>query len=481
MKLYNLSLSQLKELLYKKELKSEEVVESFIERIKGVDKKVKAFITFNFDEAIERAKLIDKKKEKGKLAGIPFAIKDNILTKGIRTTCASRILENYVPPYNATVIEKIINEDGIIIGKTNMDEFAMGSSTENSAFFQTKNPWNLDRVPGGSSGGSAAAVSSMEVPAALGSDTGGSVRQPAAFCGLVGLKPTYGRVSRYGLVAFASSLDQIGPLAKTVEDCAFIMNLIAGYDPKDSTSSTQPVPDFLVEMRKDPKNLRVGYIGEKIMQKVDSQIRELYNETLQAIEGNGVSLKEIDFIYLDYALLCYYVIAPSEASSNLARYDGVKYGFRVPQYKNLKEMYTKTRTSGFGEEVKRRIILGTFALSSGYYEDYYVKAIKTRALIAEEFNKVFQEVDLIVTPVTPEPAFKLGEKLDPISMYLSDTFTVPANLAGIPALSVPIGVTKDNLPVGFQIMGRYYKEGEIFNLANLIEKEVKFYQYKFNL
>ena len=481
MKVYEFSLTKLIELLNKKEIKAEEIIENFIERIERVEKKIKAFITLNLERAIDNAKLIDRKKSKGKLAGIPFAIKDNILTKDIRTTCASRILENFVPPYNATVIEKILSEDGIIIGKTNMDEFAMGSSTENSGFFPTKNPWDLTRVPGGSSGGSAAAVASMEAPVALGSDTGGSIRQPAAFCGLVGLKPTYGRVSRYGLVAFASSLDQIGPLTRTVEDCAFIMNLIAGFDPKDSTSSSQPVPDYLIEIRKDIKNLKIGYIGKNLLENVDSQIRELYNGILRRLERDGIGLREINFTYWEYALPSYYVIAPSEASSNLARYDGIRYGYRISNYKNLKELYTKTRTSGFGQEVKRRIILGTFALSSGYYEDYYLKAIKTRALIAKEFKEAFNKVDLIISPVTPEPAFKFGEKLDPISMYLSDIFTVTANLAGIPASSVPIGLTKENLPIGLQIIGNYFEEGKILNLAYYIEKDLKFYEYKPNL
>jgi aspartyl-tRNA(Asn)/glutamyl-tRNA(Gln) amidotransferase subunit A len=480
MKLYEFTLSKLINLLNRKEINAEEVVRSFIERIESVEEKIKAFITFDLERAIERAKSIDEKKEKGKLAGVPFAIKDNILTKGIRTTCASRILENYIPLYNATVIERILKEDGIILGKTNMDEFAMGSSTENSGFFPTKNPWDLSRVPGGSSGGSAAAVASREAPVALGSDTGGSIRQPAAFCGLVGLKPTYGRVSRYGLVAFASSLDQIGPLTRTVEDCAYIMNLIAGFDSKDSTSSSQPVPNYLNEIRKEPKSLKVGYVGKNLLEDVDSQIRELYNEVLRKLEGNGISLEEINFTYWDYALASYYIIAPSEASSNLARYDGIRYGFRIPEYGNLKELYTKTRTSGFGQEVKRRIILGTFALSSGYYEDYYLKAIKTRALIAKEFMEAFHNVDLIVSPVSPEPAFKFGEKLDPISMYLSDIFTVTANLAGIPALSVPIGFTKENLPVGLQIMGNYFEEGKILNLAYFIEKNLRSYEYKPN-
>ncbi|MFQ6084465.1 MAG: Asp-tRNA(Asn)/Glu-tRNA(Gln) amidotransferase subunit GatA [Candidatus Aminicenantia bacterium] len=478
MKLNQLPLHKLRELLHKKEVKAEEVVAEFIDQIEKVEKEISAFITLDLEKAIEQAKTIDQKKEKRSLAGLPIAIKDNISTKDFRTTCSSKILENYIPPYNATVVEKLLSEDAIIIGKTNLDEFAMGSSTENSAFFPTKNPWDLTRVPGGSSGGSAAAVASSEVPAALGSDTGGSIRQPAAFCGLVGLKPTYGQVSRYGLVAFASSLDQIGPLTKTVKDCAILMNIIAGYDPKDSTSVSYPVPDFQIETKKELRDLRIGYLEGEILKNVDSEIIGLYNETLQRIEKAGLKVEGIHFTYWDYALACYYIIAPSEASSNLARYDGVRYGFRVPHYKNLKEMYTKTRTLGFGPEVKRRIILGTFALSSGYYEDYYLKAAKTRALISQEFNQAFQEVDLILTPVTPEPAFKFGEKLDPISMYLSDVFTVTANLAGIPALSLPIGLTKNNLPVGIQIMGNFFDEGKILQLASQIEKEVKFNQYK---
>ncbi len=481
MNLSTLSVSELQKLLKKKEIKAEEVVRSFLKRIEEQDEKLSAFITVLAEPALERARMIDRKKEKGKLAGIPVAVKDNILTKGIRTTCASKMLENYIPPYSATVIEKLEREDAVIIGKTNMDEFGMGSSTENSAFFVTRNPWDLKRVPGGSSGGSAAAVAADAAAASLGSDTGGSIRQPAAFCGVFGFKPTYSRVSRYGLVAFASSLDQIGPITKTVEDCALLTQVISGADSRDSTLSNQPIPDYPKEMKKDLRSIKVAYLKENMLENVDSDVKDAYLKILILLEDMGAELREMEFPSWKYALACYYIIAPSEASSNLARYDGVRYGFRHLESFNLKEMYLKTRTEGFGQEVKRRILLGTFALSSGYYDAYYLKATQTRRLICREFEEAFKKVDFILTPTAPEPAFLIGAKEDPIAMYLSDIFTVTANLAGVPALSLPVGLSDEKLPLGIQVIGNFFQESSLFRLAFLLEKKVKFNQTKITL
>ena len=481
MNLTSLSVTELCTLLGKKEVKAEEIILSYLEKIEEREKKISAFISVLREKALDRAKAIDQKKERGRLAGIPIAIKDNIMTKGIRTTCASRILENFIAPYSAAAVEKLEREDAVIIGKTNMDEFAMGSSTENSAFFNTRNPWDLGRVPGGSSGGSAAAVAAEEAAASLGSDTGGSIRQPAAFCGIVGLKPTYSRVSRYGLVAFASSLDQIGPLTKNVEDCALLTQIIADGDTRDSTLSLQPIPDYPREMKSGIKSIKAAYLKEERIKGIDPEVRDVYQKTLNSLEDMGAQLHEMDFPSWEYALACYYVLAPSEASSNLARYDGVRYGFRHPESRNLKDMYLNTRTEGFGQEVKRRILLGTFALSAGYYDAYYLKAAKTRSLISKEFEKAFRKVDFILTPTTPEPAFLIGEKEDPIAMYLSDIFTVTANLAGIPAISIPVGLSRQRLPLGFQIMANFFRESKLFKLAFLLEKKVKFRKSKLSL
>lgn len=478
MSLTSLSIVELLPLLAKKEIKAEEVVLSYLEGIQEREERISAFITLLKEKALEKARKIDNKKKKGILAGLPVAIKDNILTEGIRTTCASRILENYIPPYSATVVEKLEREDAIVIGKTNMDEFGMGSSTENSAFSLTKNPWDLRRVPGGSSGGSAAAVAAEEAAASLGSDTGGSIRQPASFCGVVGLKPTYSRVSRYGLVAFASSLDQIGPLTQTVEDCALLTQAIAGHDSRDSTLTTQKVPLYLKEMKESLKSIKAAYMSEEMIEGIDQDVKETYYRTIDSLEDMGGELYEMDFPSWKYALACYYIIAPSEASSNLARYDGIRYGFRHPESKSLKDMYLNTRTEGFGQEVKRRIILGTFALSSGYYDAYYLKATKTRSIVCSEFKNAFKKVDFILTPTAPEPAFLIGEKEDPIAMYLSDKFTVTANLAGIPAISIPVGLSKKKLPIGFQIMGNFFQESRLFKLAFLLEKKVQFRKNK---
>ncbi len=480
MSLWEKGLKELSELVKNKEVKPSEILESFAERTKNVEPKINSYVTNLIEEAVEKAKSLDEKipsmDDIPPLFGLPIAIKDNISTKGIRTTCSSKILENYVPPFDATVIQKLKAQDYLITGKTNLDEFAMGSSTENSAFFVTKNPWDLERVPGGSSGGSAAAVGAGIVPAALGSDTGGSIRQPAAFCGVVGLKPTYGRVSRYGLVAFASSLDQIGPITRTVEDAALLMNVISGKDPKDSTSDNVPVPDFLSYIGKDIKGIKVGLPKEFFIEELDSEIKEKVLNAVKSLEKEGVEVVEVSLPTTKYAIEAYYIIAPSEASSNLARYDGVRYGYRTEDYKNLEEMYSKTRDEGFGAEVKRRIMLGTYSLSSGYYDAYYLKAQKVRTLIYKEFMDVFNTVDVLITPTTPDVAFKIGEKTeDPIQMYLSDIFTVSVNMASIPAISIPCGF-KNNLPVGMQIIGKPFDEGTILQLAHYYERMNDFYK-----
>lgn len=475
-----LNLIELVNLVRRGEIRASEVVESYLNNIKEKEPQLKAFITVTEEHAWQKAKSLDEKKEKGRLAGAPIAVKDNILTAGIRTTCASKILENYIPPYNATVIERLLAEDAIIIGKTNLDEFAMGSSTENSAFFPTRNPHDLNRVPGGSSGGSAAAVAAREAVAALGSDTGGSIRQPAAFCGLVGVKPTYGRVSRYGLVAFASSLDQIGPLTRTVEEASLLLEIIAGNDPLDSTSSKLPVPEYTKILDQGVSGLKVGYLEEEKIKEVTPEIKSAYFNLLHTLENEGLILEPVDLKLWAYALPCYYIIAPSEASSNLARYDGVRYGFRYPGEHNLRTMYSLTRTAGFGPEVKRRILIGTFALSAGYYEAYYGRARLVRRLITREFQETFKTVDLILTPTTPEPPFNLGAKMDPIAMYLSDYFTVAVNLAGLPALSLPIDSTADGLPIGLQIIAPPFEEARMFNLAFFIENKVKSNGKNFN-
>lgn len=474
MEIWKKSLRELSELIKSKELKPSEVVEAFIERKNQIEDKVKAYVTVTDEIAIEDAKKKDeeilKLEDIPALFGLPIAIKDNISTKGIRTTCSSRMLENFVPVYDATVIERLKQSGYIITGKTNLDEFAMGSSTENSAFFTTRNPWDLDRVPGGSSGGSAAAVAAGMVPASLGSDTGGSIRQPAAFCGVVGLKPTYGRVSRYGLVAFASSLDQIGPITRTVEDAALLMNIIAGKDNRDSTSKNVEVPNYLDFIGKDIKGLKIGIPKEFFPSDLDSDIKQIIMDSAKKLQQEGAILEEISLPYTQYAIETYYIIAPSEASSNLARFDGVRYGYRASTYTDLEEMYSKTRDEGFGPEVKRRIMIGTYVLSSGYYDAYYLKAQKVRTLIYQDFIKAFEKVDVILTPTTPDVAFKVGEKSsDPIQMYLSDIFTVSINLATVPAISVPCGF-KDGLPVGLQIIGKPFDEGTIIKVADRVEK-----------
>lgn len=479
--LYRLGIVELSDLLRRREVSVDEVVESIIKRIGDVEPEIRAYLTLNHDGAIERAaecqELIDKGFD-SPLIGIPIAIKDNICTEGLRTTCASRILQNFIPPYESTVTRRLIDKGYILIGKTNLDEFAMGSSTENSAFFVTKNPWDMERIPGGSSGGSAAAVAADECIAALGSDTGGSIRQPAALCGVVGLKPTYGRVSRYGLIAFASSLDQIGPITKNVRDAALLLNIISGHDPMDSTSVPVEVPDFTASIGKDIKGIKVGIPGEYFIEGMDREVQESVRTAIKLIESLGAIPVEISLPHTEYAVATYYVLATSEASSNLARYDGVKYGFRATG-KDLLDMYMNTRAEGFGPEVKRRILLGTYALSSGYYEAYYRKAQQVRTLIKRDFDEAFKKVDAILTPTTPTPAFRIGEKVsDPLQMYLSDIFTISANLAGVPAISIPCGFTSEGLPVGLQIIGRAFDEEMILRIAHAYEQSTDWHKRK---
>jgi len=450
-----------------------------LKRISAVEDKVRAYVTVNSEEALVQAKGAEERLKKGgkqTLPGIPIAVKDNICTEGIRTTCSSKILENFIPPYESTVTERLKESGYILIGKTNLDEFAMGSSTENSAFGHTRNPWDISRVPGGSSGGSAAAVAAGECIAALGSDTGGSIRQPAAFCGVVGLKPTYGRVSRYGLVAFASSLDQIGPITKNVKDSAILLSIISGHDPKDSTSAKLSVPDYASILGQDIKGIKIGIPKEFFAEGLNSQVEDAVKRSIKQLESLGALPVEISLPHTGYAVAVYYILATSEASSNLARYDGVKYGMRV-EGKDLLDMYMKTREAGFGAEVKRRIILGTYALSSGYYDAYYKKAQQVRTLIKQDFDKAFEKVDAIITPTTPTPAFKIGEKSDdPLQMYLADIFTISVNLAGVPGISIPCGFTSENLPIGLQIIGKHFDEETILKVAYASEQSTDWHK-----
>ncbi len=463
-----MSAVSLKTAVDKGEIEPKEILDAFAERIEKVEPKVKAFVNLYLERAYDGLKNFSGK---GKLAGIPVAVKDNINTYGLKTTCSSKMLENFESPYDATVSERIKREGALIVGKTNMDEFAMGSSTEYSAFGPTRNPWDLERVPGGSSGGSAAAVSALMSPIALGSDTGGSIRQPAAFCGVIGMKPTYGRVSRYGLVAFASSLDQIGPFGRYTEDVALLLEVISGHDPRDSTSADKPVPPYLEELQEPLGKLKAGVPKEIFELGLEGEVGKIFQNWLDSLKAQGVEIETVEIPHLKYAIPIYYIIATSEASSNLARYDGVRYGYRAKNYKDLQEMYKKTRDEGFGPEVKRRIMLGTFALSTGYYDAYYLKAKKVQTLLVEDFKRAFEKVDVILTPTTPSPAFKFGEKLqNPIEMYLSDIFTVSVNLATVPAISVPIGFTENNLPVGGQIIGKPWDEITLLKLSKLWEE-----------
>jgi aspartyl-tRNA(Asn)/glutamyl-tRNA(Gln) amidotransferase subunit A len=472
--LYALTIHEAAELLRRREITSLELTESVLHRIQETEPHLNAFITITADLALAQARQADERLERGEahpLTGVPAAIKDIICTKGVRTTCGSHMLENYIPPYDATAIERLRRVGMVMVGKTNMDEFAMGSSGENSAFGPTHNPWDLERVPGGSSSGSAAAVAAQQCIYSLGSDTGGSIRQPAALCGVVGLKPTYGRVSRYGLVAFASSLDQIGPITKDVRDAALVLGVIAGHDPLDSTSAPVAVPDYTAALVPDLKGVRVGVPKEYLGEGLDKGSREAVMAAIGVLQELGAEIDwEVSLPTTPYALACYYIIAPSEASANLARYDGVKYGFSYTEGASMWENMEKTRQYGFGMEVKRRIMLGAYALSAGYYDAYYLKALRVRTLICCEFEAAFQSHDVLVTPVSPTPAFRLGEKVhDPLQMYLSDIFTIPINIAGLPAISVPCGFSQ-GLPVGLQIIGRPFEEGTILRVAYAYEQ-----------
>ncbi|MBF2025567.1 MAG: Asp-tRNA(Asn)/Glu-tRNA(Gln) amidotransferase subunit GatA [Oscillatoriales cyanobacterium C42_A2020_001] len=469
------SIRELHHQLINKERSAVEVAQEAIARIQTLEPKLHSFLQVTAEVALQQAQQVDARiaagEELGLLAGIPVGIKDNICTKGVLTTCASRILENFVPPYDATVSQKLIDAGAVMVGKTNLDEFAMGGSTETSAFQLTANPWDLERVPGGSSGGSAAAVAAEECVVSLGSDTGGSIRQPASFCGIVGMKPTYGLVSRYGLVAFASSLDQIGPFARSVEDAAVLLNAIAGYDPMDSTSLKVEIPDYTQFLVPDLNGKKVGVITETFGEGLDSEVEKAVRQAIQQLKDLGAEIQEISCPRFRYGIAAYYIIAPSEASANLARYDGVKYGKRIEDAENLMEMYTRTRAEGFGAEVKRRIMIGTYALSAGYYDAYYLKAQKVRTLIKQDFEAAFGKVDVLVCPTAPTPAFKAGDKsADPLSMYLIDLMTIPVNLAGLPGMSVPCGFSSEGLPIGLQIIGNVLREDQVFQAAYAYEQ-----------
>ena len=458
-----------------RQVTSRSVLDYFFDKINRNDDKIQAFNSLHQETAYQHADEIDSLLDQGvslpPLAGVPIAIKDNICIKDRKTTCSSKILENFTSPYNATVIDKINANYLIPIGNTNLDEFAMGSSTENSAFRTTKNPWDITRVPGGSSGGSAAAVAAFEAPLAIGSDTGGSIRQPAALCGVVGMKPTYGRVSRYGLIAFASSLDQIGPVTRTVTDAAHLLNVLCGYDPKDATSAQLSVPDFSRGLGEGIQNIKIGIPTELFNEQLDVDVKKAMESTLDLIKSTVNTINFVQMSSFQYALPAYYIIAPAEASSNLARFDGVRYGHRNMQATTLKEMYRQSRGEGFGPEVKRRIILGTFVLSSGYYDAYYLKAQKVRTLIKDDFKKAFDQYDVLITPTSPFPAFKIGEfSNDPLKMYLADIATIPVNLAGLPAISIPCGFSKEGLPIGLQIIGKPWAEETVLKVAYHIEQ-----------
>jgi aspartyl-tRNA(Asn)/glutamyl-tRNA(Gln) amidotransferase subunit A len=482
MNLHSLTIHELQEKLKKKEFSSVELTESTLERIANVDEKIHSYITICRESALEEAKKADaqlrRKGSHSPLLGIPMALKDIFLTQGILTTCASKILHNFVPPYDATVVKKLKVAGAVTLGKTNMDEFAMGSSNENSTFAITCNPWKLDCVPGGSSGGSAAAVAADECIAALGTDTGGSIRLPAACCGIVGLKPTYGRVSRFGVIAFASSLDQVGPLTKDVTDCALMLEVIAGYDPSDSTSLDSPVPSYTSSLKKKVKGIKMGIPREYFIPGTQPKVEQAVKDAIRVLEKSGVEVVEISLPHTEYAVAVYYLIATAEASSNLARYDGMKYGLRQ-QAKDLTETYFKSREFGFGPEVKRRIMLGTYSLSAGYYDAYYLKAQKVRRLIKNDFDEAFKSCDVIVAPTAPTPAFKIGEKTeDPLQMYLSDIFTNSLNLAGLPGLSMPCGFDPKGLPIGLQIIGKPLDEATILRVAYAYEQATDWHKRK---
>lgn len=471
---YELTMVQAMEKMDSGELSSVELTESCLKRIDQVEDKVKSFILHNSEAALEDAKQADiarSEGKKGQILGIPLGLKDLLCTKGVTTTCGSKILENFVPPYDAAVVENIKHEGGVILGKLTMDEFAMGSTSESCCFGVPQNPWKEGYVAGGSSGGSATGVASGECLVTLGSDTGGSIRQPASLCGVVGMKPTYGRVSRYGLVAFASSLDQIGPFTRDVADSALMMNVISGYDKRDSTSVNRETPDYMQSLVEGVKGLRVGVPREYFGEGLDPEVRNSVENGIALLREGGAEIVDVSLPHTDYCVAVYYIIAPAEASSNLARYDGVAYGYRDKDAESLMDMYKETRSSGFGPEVKRRILIGTYALSSGYYDAYYKKASQVRTLLLNDFNKAFEKCDVMISPVTPTPAWKIGEKAnDPLSMYLSDILTLSANLAGVPGMSVPGGFSKDGLPIGIQLQGPHFKEDTLLRVAYNLEK-----------
>ena len=479
MDITELTVHELQEKLKSKELTSYDITKAYADRINEKEKDVQAFVTTLTDEALEQAKKIDKERESGEVegefAGIPIGIKDNICTKGVKTTCSSKMLENFVSPYDATVVEKLNDEKMINLGKLNMDEFAMGGSTEYSYFKKTRNPWDLNKVPGGSSGGSAAAVASRMVPWALGSDTGGSIRQPSSFCGVVGLKPTYGLVSRYGLVAFASSLDQIGPITKDVYDSAMLLNIITGHDERDTTSSNQEKIDYTKCLKNDVKGLKIGVPKEFFGEGINEEVKESLEKAIETYKELGAEVEEFSLDIAKYSLATYYIIACAEASSNLGRFDGIRYGYRAKEFKDLKDLYKKSRSEGFGQEVKRRIILGTYVLSSGYYDAYYKKTQQVRTLVMNEFNKAFEKYDVLLTPTSPTVAFDIGSKSNnPLEMYLADICTVSVNIGGLPGISIPCGVDKSNMPIGMQLIGNKFQEGIILNAAYTFEQKTKF-------
>ncbi|MBU9674874.1 Asp-tRNA(Asn)/Glu-tRNA(Gln) amidotransferase subunit GatA [Planococcus sp. CP5-4] len=478
MKLADKTANELQELLHSKELSIADLTEATFKRIKELDPKVDAFLALNEEQATKQAAEMDQADtgERSPLFGLPIGVKDNIVTEGLETTASSLILKGFNPIYNATVVDKLRAAGMVIVGKLNMDEFAMGSSNENSYYKNTKNPWNLETVPGGSSGGSAAAVAAGEVPFTLGSDTGGSIRQPAAFCGVVGMKPTYGRVSRFGLIAYASSFDQIGPITRTVKDNALLLNAISGHDEKDSTSANVEVPDFTAALTGDIQGLRIGVPKEYFAEGVSEASKQAVKDALKVLEEQGATWEEISLPHSKYALSTYYILASSEASSNLSRFDGIRYGYRTEKAGSLLEFYMNTRSEGFGDEVKRRIMLGTYALSSGYYDAYYKKAQKVRTLIKQDFDKAFENFDVIVGPTTPTPAFKIGEIIDdPLTMYANDILTIPVNLAGVPAISVPCGFD-NGLPLGLQIIGNYFDEETVYRVADAYEQATGFHK-----
>ncbi|OEU59585.1 MAG: aspartyl/glutamyl-tRNA amidotransferase subunit A [Desulfuromonadales bacterium C00003094] len=480
MQLTDLTIHQLHDLLRAGKTSAQDVTRAFLDRIATTDERVNAFITVCPQEAMQQAEAADARLKAGDdapLTGIPLALKDIFVTEGLRTTCASQILNNFVPPYDGTAVAKLKEQGAIILGKLNMDEFAMGSSNENSAFGPVRNPWNGDCVPGGSSGGSAACVAARQAVATLGTDTGGSIRQPASHCGVVGLKPTYGRVSRYGVIAYASSLDQVGPITRDVEDCAMLLGAVAGYDPADSTSVDLPVPDYRATLKDGVKGLKVGLPKEYFIEGLDPDVKQAVEKAVDTLRELGAEPVEVSLPHTDYAVACYYLIATAEASSNLARYDGVRYGQRVDREQGLIDMYRQSRAAGFGPEVKRRIMLGTYALSSGYYDAYYLKAQKVRTLIRQDFLDAFNQVDVLLTPVAPTPAFHIGEKTaDPLQMYLSDIFTIPVNLAGTCGMSLPCGMSQKGLPIGLQLIGRPFGEETLLRTAYAFEQASDWHQ-----